>query len=164
MICENYLTVSIDANFITRALRQKSYFIDSTSEKTQKKVLKYMSWLNWLIALAFATMMTIGFANSSDPKPWVFKLFTFSAIMSGVYLLIWIGALVFLYLKIRKMTNFLPKKKMFVLHGLFICLANITSYGSIILFAFINSCTNSTCIDRLGAAGDLLGLASTILT
>ena len=103
--------------------------------EVQKRCLQYMNFLNIAIALAFMTLMIIGYANTSDVKPWVFKLWTVDSIISAIYLFAWIGTLCFLFLKIRKMKKFfLPNKRTFLTHAFLIFFANLTGYISIIMF------------------------------
>jgi len=135
LICETYMTVSIDANFIAHAVTNKSFKFDLKPVEKQKKCLMYMNWLNGAAALAFTTLLIIGYWNTSSAKPWVFRLWTFDSILSATYLVIWICTLVFLYIRVSRKMKFLPKKRMFILHGLLIFLTNITGYATIILFS-----------------------------
>lgn len=139
-ICEVYLSVAIDVNFISEAKQNKQIEVAQVNKK--HSCLKFANIFNCVLALAFLVLFVISFANNDDGlKNLLWAAYT---VVGFLYLLLWSGVLVFLFRKINEMvTRILPDSKMFItMAGL---LFSSLIFNSLSIYLFLTSQNDQKC-------------------
>lgn len=146
LICEVFLMVAIDVGFISEATQKKTPGIEVSQINKKHRCLQILNVLNVLIAVAFLALFLVCYSSETEVLRNV--LWIAFILFSLVYLLIWSGALIFIYRKIAGLTQMqkiLPNRKLFLLMALLLFASLL--FNSLAIFLFTAAGVHTTNCD-----------------